>query len=589
MTPFIWQRNYDEGIPVTLEPYPERTLLDYLSANAREAPTKPALLFKGRQISYRQLELLSERFASALIELGVKPGDRVALCLPNCPQFMIAEFGAWKAGAIACPFNPTYSEREMEEALVATGAETVVVLNRTYAQIKSIQPRTSVKRVIATNIKEYLPLKLRVAYTLFKEKKEGDRVHLREGDARFTSLLRRGRRQSVKNAAPRPLDAGVILMSGGTTGTPKGVVGSHQGMVIAGHQLRAWLSPAMNEWTDTIMLPLPLFHTYANTGVQSLALINHNPIALIPNPREMREVLKEINDVKPAFICAVPTLLIGLMNHPLTREGKVNWSSIKLCFSGAAALMADTQKRFEELTGGVIVEGYSLTEAQMAVVANPVRGEKKIGSVGLPLPDVEVRILDSDDGQTPVTPGQLGEIVIRAPQLMQGYWGRPEETKDMLRTSPSGERLLYTGDLGYLDPDGYLFIVDRKKDLIKTSGYQVWPREIEEVISSHPAVAEVGVAGLPDRMRGERAKAWIVLRPGHKLAQSEIKAYCRERLAAYKVPSHYEFVAELPKSGAGKVLRRVLREMELENPTDNERTPQTTKPGPLPDVGAAQS
>jgi len=490
------------------------------------------------------------------------PGDRVALCLPNCPQFVIAELGTWKAGAIACPFNPLYSEREMEDALNATGAETVVALNRTYRQIKAIQGRTSVRRVVATNIKEYLPFKLRLAYTLLKEKKEGDRIELHAGDYRFAKLLRRYR-GSARPPVPVALDdLAVILMSGGTTGTPKGVAGTHRGMTIAGVQLQSWLSPAMNEWTDTIMLPLPLFHTYANNGVQSLAFINHNPISLIPNPREMRDVLNAINDVKPAFICAVPTLLVGLMNHPLTREGKIDWTSIKLCFSGAAALMAETQKRFEELTGGVIVEGYSLTEAQMAVVANPVRGEKKIGSVGMPLPDVEVRILDADDGKTAMAQGDIGEIVIRAPQLMRGYWQRPEETKEMLRTNELGERLLFTGDLGYLDPDGYLFIVDRKKDLIKTSGYQVWPREIEEVISTHPAVAEVGVAGVPDKVRGEREKAWIVLRPGQTVTQSEIKAYAKERLVAYKVPAQFEFVPELPKSAAGKVLRRVLRQTE---------------------------
>jgi long-chain acyl-CoA synthetase len=511
---------------------------------------------------------LSDAFATSLTELGVRKGDRVALALPNCPQFLIAELGAWKAGAIVCPFNPLYSEHEMQDALNATGAETIVVLNRTYAQVKSIQSHTSLKRVIATNIKEYLPLRLRIGYTLFREKKEGDRISLRDGDLRFSHLAR-GRQESPDASLRAGLDdPSVILMSGGTTGTPKGVVGTHRAMVIAGVQLKTWLSPAMHEWTDIIMLPLPLFHVYANVGVQSLALINHNPIALIPNPREMREVLTEINDVHPSFICAVPTLLIGLMSHPLTRDGKVDWSSIKLCFSGAAALMAETQRQFEELTGGVIVEGYSLTEAQMAVVANPVRGEKKIGSVGLPLPDVEVRIIDADDGHTPMPLGEAGEIVIRAPQLMQGYWQRPEETAEMLRTNDAGERLLFTGDLGYLDADGYLFIVDRKKDLIKTSGYQVWPREIEEVISAHPAVKEVGVAGLPDKLRGERAKAWIVLKPGHTLTQSEIKAYCREHLVGYKVPSQYEFVDELPKSAAGKLLRRMLRQKEMETQND---------------------
>ena len=564
MTSFIWQARYDAGIPTTLEPYPERTLLDYLAESARQWPRRPALLFKGATLSYARIEELSDAFAASLIDLGVRKGDRVALALPNCPQFVIAELGAWKAGAIVCPFNPTYSEHEMRDALNATGAETIVVLNRTYAQVKALQSQTSVKRVIATNIKEYLPLRLRIGYSLFREKKEGDRISLGDGDLRFSHLVRGGRRSPGATVRARLDDPSVILMSGGTTGTPKGVVGTHRGMVIAGVQLKTWLSPAMHEWTDIIMLPLPLFHVYANVGVQSLALINHNPIALIPNPREMREVLSEINDVRPSFICAVPTLLIGLMSHPLTRDGKVDWSSIKLCFSGAAALMGETQRQFEELTGGVIVEGYSLTEAQMAVVANPVRGEKKIGSVGLPLPDVEVRILDADDGRTAMPLGEAGEIVIRAPQLMQGYWQRPEETADMLRTNEAGERLLFTGDLGYLDADGYLFIVDRKKDLIKTSGYQVWPREIEETISAHPAVKEVGVAGLPDKLRGERAKAWIVLKPGHTLTQSEIKAYCREHLVGYKVPSQYEFVDELPKSAAGKVLRRMLRQKEME-------------------------
>ena len=556
----IWHERYDEGVPNTLEPYPERTLLDYLSESARNWPNRPALLFKGSTVTYGQLESESDSLAAALVAIGVKRGDRVALCLPNCPQFVIAEFAAWKAGAIVCPFNPTYSDREMGEALRATGAETLVVLNRFYEKVKGIQSTTSLKRIVTTNIKEYLPPLLRLAYTLLKEKKEGDRISLREGDYRFARLLRRFSWAARPDGRISPADPSVILMSGGTTGTPKGVVGLHGGMVAAGIQLQSWLRPAMKEWTDKIMLPLPLFHTYANTGVQSLALINHNPIALIPNPREIRDLLKEIIAVRPAFICTVPTLLNGIMNHPMAREGKVDFSSIKLCFSGAAPLMAETKKRFEELTGGVIVEGYSLTEAQMAVVANPVLGEKKIGSVGLPLPDVHVHIVDAEDGLTTLPQGEVGEIVVTAPQLMQGYWQKPEETKEMIRTDDRGQRHLFTGDLGYLDEDGYVFIVDRKKDLIKTCGFQVWPREIEEVISAHPAVHEVGVVGLPDQMRGETVKAWIVLRPGQQTTGAELKAFCRERLAPYKVPGKYEFVTELPKTQIGKVLRRVLRQ-----------------------------
>src|SRR6266513_4086341 len=564
MTAPIWLEGYDEGVPATLEPYPERTLLDYLSDAARNWPDRPALLFKGSIISYRQLEDDSNAFAAALIATGVKRGDRVALCLPNCPQFIVAEFAAWKAGAIVSPFNPTYTDREMGEALRTTGAETLVVLNRFYDKVKALQATTSLKRIVTTNIKEYLPFFLRIAYTFLKEKKEGDRISVRNGDHRLTHLMRRFRKAPRPAVVVAPGDPSVILLSGGTTGTPKGVVGLHGGMVIAGLQLQAWLRPAMHEWTDKIMLPLPLFHTYGNTGVQSLALITDNPISLIPNPREIRDVPQEINEVKPAFICTVPTLMNGIMNHPMARAGKVDFSSIKLCFSGAAALMAETKKRFEVLTGGVIVEGYSLTEAQMAVVANPVRGEKKTGSIGMPLPDVHVRIVDSQDGRTPIPAGEVGEIVISAPQLMTGYWNRPDDTSEMLRTNHRGERSLYTGDLGYMDEDGYIFIVDRKKDLIKTCGFQVWPREIEEVISSHPSVAEVGVVGLPDNMRGEIVKAWVVLRADCSLTPSDLKHYCRDRLAPYKVPAKYEFVGELPKTQIGKVLRRVLRQQEAE-------------------------
>lgn len=558
MTAPRWLGNYDDGVPTSLAPYPERNLTDYLRDAAARWPARPALLFKGASISYLRLEQQSDALAAAFEEMGIQRGDRIALCLPNCPQFLLAEFAAWKIGAIACPFNPTYSEREMEDALRATGAETVVVLNRFYDRIKSIEDRTSVKRVVATGIKEYLPLQLRLGYTLLKEKDEGERIAIEPTDSRLGKLLRRWKGRAPRGNGAGLDDPAVILMSGGTTGTPKGVVGSHRGMVIAGHQLQAWLRPAMEPWTDTIMLPLPLFHTYGNTGVQSLAFINHNPIALIPNPRDLREFLKDIMRMKPAFICTVPTLLNGIMNHPMARQGKIDFRSIKLCFSGAAPLMAETRKRFEDLTGGVIVEGYSLTEAQMAVIANPVRGEKKLGSVGMPLPDVHVDIVD-DDG-SPLAAGQVGEIVIRAPQVMQGYWEQPLQTSEMVRTNASGERVLYTGDLGYMDDDGYVFIVDRKKDLIKTCGFQVWPREIEEVLSTHPSVAECGVVGLPDEMRGEVVKAWIVLRANAAATPSDLKSFCRDRLVHYKVPAKYEFVAELPKTQIGKVLRRVLRE-----------------------------
>ena len=563
MTAKPWLEHYDPNVPRTLAPYPEQTLLDLLSENAHSHPAHPITYLKGRAMTYAQLDRLSDDCGAAFAALGVRPGDRVAIGLPNLPQFLIAEFGAWKAGAMVCPFNPTYTEHELEDALNTTEAEWVITLNRFYEKVKRVQPRTRVRRVIPTNVKEYLPPFLAFAYTLLREKRAGDRIQIRDDDVRFGELLSQYRRVAPPAVEVRAADPAVILMSGGTTGTPKGVVGLHGGMTVAGRQLQAWLAPAMQEWTDTIMLPLPLFHTYGNTGVQSLAFLNHNPIVLIPDPRDVGDLLSEIERTKPAFICAVPTLLSGIMTHPRARAGKVRFDSIKLCFSGAAPLMAETKRRWEELTGGVVVEGYSLTEAQMAVIANPVLGEKKVGSIGMPLPDVDVRVVDADDGSRELDIGQTGELVISAPQLMRSYWRRDEETRQMLRTGASGERLLYTGDLGYIDSDGYVFLVDRKKDLVKTSGYQVWPREVEEVITSHPAVAECGVAGLPDAARGEILKAWIIARPGMSVTPDELKAFCRERLAPYKVPSRWEFVSELPKSPIGKVLRRKLRERDL--------------------------
>ena len=577
MTEARWLANYDEEVPPTLEPYPNLTLIDYLRESATRWPAKPALLFHGAAVDYERLEEDSNAFAAALAQMGVKAKDRVAICLPNCPQFLVAEFGVWKVGAIACPFNPTYTERETEDALQTTGADTVIVLNRFYEKIKTVQPQTSLRRVIASNIKDYLPLGMRLGYTLIREKKDKERITLRDGDFRMSRLIRRNRRSAAPLMRIEPESPAVILMSGGTTGTPKGVVGSHRGMVVAGHQLRAWLSPAMREWTDIIMMPLPLFHTYGNTGLQSLAMINHNPVSLIANPRDIPALLNDIKKTRPAFICTVPTLLHGIMNHSSARKGEIDFTSIKLCFSGAAPLMAETLKRFEELTGGVIVEGYSLTEAQMAVVANPVRGEKKTGSIGMPLPDVEVRIVNSDDGRAEMASGEVGEIVIAAPQLMKGYWNRPADTSEMIRFDDNGRRLLYTGDLGYMDDDGYIFIVDRKKDLIKTCGFQVWPREIEEVLSAHPAVSEVGVIGLPDKMRGEFVKAFVVLRADQTTTAAELKAYCRDHLVYYKVPAKYEFVTELPKTQIGKVLRRALRQTE-----DTAEEVELTPAGPSP-------
>jgi long-chain acyl-CoA synthetase len=306
-----------------------------------------------------------------------------------------------------------------------------------------------------------------------------------------------------------------------------------------------------------------MFHVYANVGSQAFGLVHGAPLAMVPNPRDVPDLLATIRRVKPAFFNGVPTLYIALLNHPDVQSGKVDFKSIKICFSGAAPLLADTKRRFEALTGGRIVEGYSLTEAMMAACVNPLEGANKLGSVGLPLPDVHVRVFDGDEGTRVMPAKEVGEIALSGPQLMIGYWNKPDETAVVLRDHVDARgtsRWLHTGDLGYLDDDGYLFIVDRKKDLIKTSGFQVWPREIEEVLASHPSVGDVGVAGVPDQTKGEAVKAWVVLRADTAATEDELRAFCREQLAPYKVPSHIAFRAELPKTMVGKVLRRALRE-----------------------------
>jgi long-chain acyl-CoA synthetase len=475
----------------------------------------------------------------------------------------VAELAIWKLGAIVAPLNPIYTEQELEGPLHENGIDTVVTLTRFYHRVTRLRDRTGLKRVIVTNIKEYFPPLLKILFTLAREKKEGDRVQIADGDFRFDDLLRRHRNARCPRAALTPDDPAVLLMSGGTTGTPKGVLGRHSAYVLTGLQVEAWLGAALGKGDSVLMLPLPLFHVYANVGVQALALVTGNPIALVPNPRDLPDLLATIKRVKPAFFTGVPTLYVALLNHPDVQSGKVDFTSIKICFSGAAALMAETKARFEAMTGGRIVEGYSLTEAMMALCVNPVEGPNKVGSVGMPLPDVDVRIYDADEGTREMASGESGEICFSGSQLMIGFWNRPEETSGALRDHVDGNgttRWLHTGDLGHLDSDGYLFIVDRKKDLIKTSGYQVWPREVEEALAAHPAVAEVGVAGVMDEAKGEAVRAWVVLRQGHQASEAELRAFCRERLAPYKVPGKVEFRQDLPKTMVGKVLRRALKD-----------------------------
>jgi long-chain acyl-CoA synthetase len=547
-----WLEHYDDGVPATLAPYPEQTLVDIVRATAAERPRHTAAIFKGARLSYGELDRLSDACAAWLGARGVGKGERVALLMPNCPQVIIAQLGVWKAGAVAVPLNPLSSDEELAHALADTGARAAVVLSRFYHKIKRLQPGTALEIVIATNIKEFLPRVLRLAYTLLKERKEGDRVALAPGDVWFQTVTR-DRGAVLPRTGPAPSDPALLMLTGGTTGLPKAAVLRHHAVLMAALQLSRWFRPILKEWDDGIAFVFPLFHVAGNVGILGTALVGRHPAVLIPNPKDVSDLLRTIQKARPAVLPAVPTLYNAMLTHPAVQAGKVDFSSVKLCVSGSAPLLGETKRRFEQLTGARIIEVYSLTEACMASVGTPVLGTYKEGAVGIPLPDVHLRIVDADDPSRELSPGEIGEIVIEAPQLMQGYWKDAEATKEMLR-----DGRLYTGDLGSLDQDGCLTIADRKKDLIKASGFQVWPREVEEVIAIHPAVAEVGVAGVPDAHSGEAVMAWVVTRRGMSVTEDELRNHCRRHLAAYKVPKRVAFREALPKSAIGKLLRREL-------------------------------
>ncbi len=557
-----WFVHYDPNIPHSLAPYPNETLIDVVRRRVVERPDAVALRFEGATTTYRQMMELAEAFAHALEERGVKRGDRVALLLPNVPQFVIAELGAWLAGAIVAPMNPTYPEDEMASMLARAGASVAVVLAPFYDRLKRIQSQTEVRHVIVAHVRHALAFPKSLLFRLFKERKDNHGAMPRGTDDAMQSLLDAHRGKTAASPPARGEELAVLLPSGGTTGVPKWVEGTHRGLTVSGRQVHTWLSPVLTG-NDVLLTPLPLFHTYAQGGVQTLAFTGGLSMALVANPRDTKGLLATVRRERPSFLVAVPTLLTSMMHHEDAGKTAAAFRAVKLCFCGASPLLAETRKRWETLTGGIVMEGYSLTEAQMAVVANPALGEKKIGSVGMPLPDVDVKLVDVESGVGEVKPGDAGEVLMAAEQLMRGYWGQPEETAAAFSTDATGRKWLHTGDVGYMDSDGYLFLTDRKKELIKVSGYQVWPREIEEALAKHPAVLESGVAPITDDVKGEVPKAWVVLRAGQSATPDELRTFVREHLAPYKVPAQVSIVPELPKTPVGKVLRRKLKELDV--------------------------
>ncbi len=548
----IWLKSYEPTVPHSID-YPRVSLYEMFKQSAERFPNNPAISFMNRELTYRELLAQIDAFAASLEGLGVKKGDRVAIHLPNCTQFPIAFFGILAIGAIVVPCNPMYVARELSYQLKDSGAETIVTMTRFYNLVKEIQPLTDLKNIIVTNIKDYFPGMLRFLYTVAKEKKEGDRVDLAASDHSFMGLMKAYAGKKARPVKVSPEDRAIFMYTGGSTGVSKGAVLQHRNLLANALQVKAWCSD-LEEGKEIFLAVLPFFHSYGMTTVMNTPLFSGNKIVMLPR-FVLADVLKTIDKEKPTLFPGVPTMYVAINNAPDLAKHDIK--SVRVCISGAAPLPVEVQKQFEKNTGGKLVEGYGLSEASPVTHANPIYGKSIIGSIGLPFPDTEVKIVDLETGKEVLPIGEVGEMCVRGPQVMECYHNMPEETENSLR-----DGWLYTGDIGRLDDDGYTYIVDRKKDMVIAGGYNIYPRDIEEVLFTHPKIIEAAVAGVMDPYRGETLKAYVVLKEGESLTEAEVIQYCKDNLAAYKVPKLVEFREELPKTMVGKVLRRVLREEE---------------------------
>jgi long-chain acyl-CoA synthetase len=548
-----WFKSYDSGVTPTFE-IPEQPVHKYLEISAEKYPDNTAIIFKGRKISYKELNELADAVAASLAANGFKKGDRAVIYMPNTPQFVMTYYGILKAGGIVIATNPLYTERELEHQLSDCGAETVFVLSLFYNQLKKVQKsgHTNVKRVIVANVKEFLPTHLRILFTIAKEAKEGHRVNIEPGDMTFQDFVTAGKQLPKPNVSVSPEDTALLQYTGGTTGLSKGAIGLHKGLAANTQAAKAWL-PNLKMGEEIILTAIPLFHSYGMVAAMNFAIFIGGTMILIVNPRDQEDVLGSINKYKPTIFPGVPAMYVAINNNPDVAAGKYDIRSIRVCLSGSAPLLLETKERFEQLTGGRLVEAYGLTEAHVATHANPISGENRPGSIGLPLPGIDCKIVDPEEGVNELGVNEIGELIIKGPSIMKGYWNMPTETANTLR-----ENWLYTGDIARMDEDGYFYIEDRKKDMIIAGGYNVYPREVEEVLARHPAVLEVSVAGVPDAKRGETVKAWVVKKPGDNTTAEEIIEWSKDQLAKYKYPRTIEFRDELPKTTVGKILKREL-------------------------------
>lgn len=549
-----WLKFYPAEVPPTYD-YPKQNLAHFLEVTAARYPEVTALEFMGKKMNYRTLLQQSYQFANALRKLGIRKGDRVAIMLPNCPQTVIAYYGTLLMGGIAVMTNPLYMPRELEHQLTDAGARVIVTLDPLVERVRTATKLHPMEYIIATSIKDYLPFPKNLLYPI-KAKKDGMLVHLNYNDRliAFPTFLASDSPEPCHVEVDPEQDLALLQYTGGTTGFAKGVMLTHMNLVANTIQNQLWFYRARPA-KEKYLAALPFFHVFGMTVLLNQSVSLGGTLLLMPR-FEIHQVLQTIHLKKPTVFPGAPTMYVAIINHKDV-EG-YNLSSINVCVSGAAPLPLEVQTRFEEITGGKLIEGYGLTEASPVTHANNIWGMRKTGSIGIPFPDTDAMIVQPDTlEEVPV--GEIGELAVRGPQVMRGYWNRPEETYKTLR-----DGWLLTGDLGRMDEDGFFYILDRRKDLIIAGGYNIYPREVEEVLFGHPDVEEAIVAGIFDRYRGETVKAYIVLKEGVTPDEESIRRWCKEKLAAYKVPKVYEFRDSLPKTLAGKVLRRKLVEEEAE-------------------------
>ncbi len=549
----LWHQSYAKGVKPYLE-YDQTTVSNALSRTAQTFPGNYALNYMGTRITFKALDEYVNQFSRALEDMGVGPGDKVAVCLPNIPQAPIANYAVFRIGAATVQVNPLYTEREMVYQLNDSDAKVVITLSLLVPRMEKIRGETKIEKIIACHIHTFLPFPKKQLFP-FVRKAMYRKVRPNAQVSVFKDVIR-GYSAAKREDKSAWNDIGALLYTGGTTGVSKGVMLTHANLSSNVQQFAAWF-PDLKPGEERLMGNFPFFHSAGFTAIQNFCIWMAYEVILVPRP-EPQIIIELTKKYKPTFLPGVPTIFVGLLAEPAFRN--MDLSSIKGFFSGAAPLAADTIRDLKALTGADMCEVYGLTENAPIATVTPWGGTIKPGTVGCPVPDTDIRIMDLEKGETEMPQGETGEIAIKGPQVMKGYYKKPEETARALR-----DGWFYSGDVGRFDEDGYLSIVDRIKDMIIAGGFNVYPVEIDNVLFEHPKILEACAIGVPDEYRGETIKAFVVAKKGETLTEDAVIAYCREHLAAYKVPRMVAFVEELPKSAVGKILRRKLRDIETDN------------------------